>query len=207
MLLGTTLTYFRFIAVLVSLGFLKDDERDYLKSPIPWKQATKQILGASSDSEQDLSWAISSKASFKDNETKEQLMAGLKWIGLFSDEQITPRGNPLDVLCSTLEKKMQFEAGERDLVFLQHKFEIEHKSGEKETRTSTMVEYGDVSKEGGYSAMAKTVGIPCGVAVLQVLNGTISEKGVLAPMSSKINDPLMKELKEKYNIECIEKTL
>ncbi len=44
--------------------------------------------------------------------------------------------------------------------------------------------------------MAKLVGVPCAVAVQQVLNGTISEKGVLAPMSAKINDPLIKELKE-----------
>jgi hypothetical protein len=28
-------------------------------------------------------------------------------------------GNPLDTLCATLEKKMQFEEGERDLVMLQ----------------------------------------------------------------------------------------
>jgi hypothetical protein len=33
-----------------------------------------------------------------------------------------------------------------------------------------------------------------------VLNGTIAEKGVLAPMNSKINDPLMKELKEVSHI-------
>jgi saccharopine dehydrogenase (NADP+, L-glutamate forming) len=38
----------------------------------------------------------------------------------------------------------------------------------------------------------------CHTAVKQVLNGTISDKGILAPMNSKINDPLMKELKEKY---------
>lgn len=31
----------------------------------------------------------------------------------FSSEKITPRGNPLDTLCATLEKKMQFEEGER----------------------------------------------------------------------------------------------
>lgn len=43
--------------------------------------------------------------------------------------------------------------------------------------------------------MAKLVGIPCAVAVKQVLNGTLSEKGVLAPMNGKINGPLMKELK------------
>jgi saccharopine dehydrogenase (NADP+, L-glutamate forming) len=34
------------------------------------------------------------------------------------------------------------------------------------------------------------------IAVKQVLNGTLSEKGVLAPMNSKINNPLIKELKE-----------
>lgn len=43
--------------------------------------------------------------------------------------------------------------------------------------------------------MAKLVGIPCAVAVKQVLNGTLAEKGVLAPMNGKINGPLMKELK------------
>lgn len=35
-------------------------------------------------------------------------------------------------------------------------------------------------------------------AAKQVLDGTISEKGILAPMNSRINGPLMKELKEKY---------
>lgn len=86
---------------------------------------------------------------------------------------------------------------------LQHKFEIEHKDGRKETRTSTLVDYGDPD---GYSSMAKLVGVPCGVAVKQVLDGTISEKGILAPMSPKINNPLIEELK-KYGIELKEQTL
>lgn len=55
--------------------------------------------------------------------------------------------------------------------------------------------------------MARLVGVPCAVAVKQVLNGTITEKGVLAPMNARINDPLIKELKEEYGIECIEVTL
>lgn len=55
--------------------------------------------------------------------------------------------------------------------------------------------------------MARLVGVPCAVAVKQVLNGTLSEKGVLAPMNAKINSPLIKELKEVYGIECIEETL
>ncbi|KAG9544018.1 hypothetical protein KCU71_g19254, partial [Aureobasidium melanogenum] len=74
----------------------------------------------------------------------------------------------------------------------------------KEVRTSTLVEYGDPK---GYSAMAKLVGVPCAVAVLQVLEGKITQKGVLAPMSPEIVEPLRLELKEKYGIEMKEKTL
>ena len=51
---------------------------------------------------------------------------------------------------------MQYGPEERDIVFLQHRFEIEHESGEKETRTSTLCEYGHPKD---YSAMAKFVGI------------------------------------------------
>lgn len=192
-----------FVRVLVDMGFLSDEEQSFLKEPISWKDATAKVLGSSSATESDLEWAIQSKAQFASTEEKKRIMAGLRWVGLFSDEKITPRGNPLDTLCATLEKKMQFEEGERDLVMLQHKFEIENKDGSKETRTSTLCEYGDPK---GYSAMAKLVGIPCGVAVLQVLNGTISEKGILAPLTPKLNDPLMAELK-KYGIFLVEKTI
>ncbi|OBT89826.1 saccharopine dehydrogenase [Pseudogymnoascus sp. 03VT05] len=192
-----------FIKVLVDMGFLSDEPASYLTTPIAWKDATAQILAAKSGSETDLIAAIKTKASFSSEEEEARLISGLKWIGLFSDEATIPRGNPLDTLCATLEKKMQFEAGERDFVMLQHKFEIEHKDGRKETRTSTLCEYGDPK---GYSAMAKTVGIPCGVAVKQVLDGTISEKGVLAPMYGKLNNPIMKEL-EKYGITMVEKTI
>ncbi|OTA70118.1 hypothetical protein K449DRAFT_427628 [Hypoxylon sp. EC38] len=72
---------------------------------------------------------------------------------------------------------------------LQHKFEVELKGGTKQTRTSTLCEY-DSTGPGSYSAIAKLI------AFKQVLDGTLSEKGVLAPMNGKINNPLIKELKE-----------
>ncbi|CAK7229583.1 saccharopine dehydrogenase (NADP+, L-glutamate-forming) [Sporothrix curviconia] len=192
-----------FVKVLVDIDFLKDEEESYWKEAIPWKEATQKILGAKSTEESDLVAAILSKATFADDEQRDHILAGLKWIGLFSDEKIIPRGNPLDTLCATLEKKMQYAEGERDLVMLQHKFEVELKDGTKQTRLSTLCEYGS-TEPNGYSAMAKLVGVPCAVAVQQVLNGTISEKGVLAPMNAKLNDPLIKELKEKYGIYCKE---
>lgn len=192
------------IKVLVDIGFLSETEHDFLKTPIPWREATKKVLGATSDKEIDLLWAISSKTKFQDNDERDRILAGLRWIGLFSEDPITPRNNPLDTLCARLEEKMQYGPGERDMVMLQHKFEIENKDGSRETRTSTLVEYGDPK---GYSAMAKLVGVPCGVAVKMVLDGTISEKGVLAPMAMSLCAPLIKTLKEEYGIELIEKTL
>ncbi|CAL5874708.1 uncharacterized protein PFLUO_LOCUS9009 [Penicillium psychrofluorescens] len=192
------------IKVLVDTGFLSDEANPVFDKPIAWKEATKALLGATSASEQDLQWAVASKTAFPGNDERNRLLAGLRWIGLFSDEPINPRGNPLDTLCATLEKKMQYGPEERDLVMLQHKFEIEHKDGSKETRTSTLCDYGNPA---GYSAMARLVGIPCGVAVQQVLDGTISKKGVLAPMTMDICAPLIKTLKEEYGIELIERTL
>lgn len=193
-----------FIRTLVQIGFLTESPVDLLSKPTTWREATKAIVGASSSSEEDLKKAILSKATFNSPEEEGRILSGLAWVGIFSDEQITPRGNPLDTLCATLEKKMQYEGDERDMVMLQHKFGIEHADGRKETRTSTLVEYGDPK---GYSAMAKLVGVPCAVAVKQVLDGTISEKGVLAPMKWSICEPILNELKNKYGINMEEKTI
>jgi len=156
------------------------------------------------DTISEISSHIASKTKFADTAEKERILTGLKWLGLFSDDKIEPRGNPLDTLCATLEKKMQYEEGERDFVMLQHKFEIEHANGKKETRTSTLCEYGDPK---GYSAMAKLVGVPCAVAVKQVLDGKIAERGVLAPLDAKLAEGLRIELAEKHGISFLEKTL
>jgi saccharopine dehydrogenase (NADP+, L-glutamate forming) len=40
-----------------------------------------------------------------------------------------------------------------------------------------------------------------------VLDGTLSEKGILAPMSPEICRPLMKTLEDKYNVHFKEKTV
>lgn len=194
----------QFIKVLVQTGFLEETPIDALKTSITWKEATQAILGTSSSDPKELESTVVSKSEFDSPEDRDRVLSGLRWIGIFSDEKITPRGNPLDTLCATLEKKMQYEKNERDMVMLQHKFEIEHKDGSRETRTSTLIEYADPN---GYNAMEKLVSVPCAVAVQQVLNGTLSEKGILAPITPKINNPIMKELKEKYGIELIEKTV
>jgi saccharopine dehydrogenase (NADP+, L-glutamate forming) len=108
-----------FVRVLVDIGFLSEETNDFLKpsdKPLSWAEATQKVLKATSSQESDLIWAISSKTKFANNEEKERILAGLKWIGLFSSDPITPRNTPLDTLCASLEQKMQYEPGERDMV-------------------------------------------------------------------------------------------
>ena len=193
-----------FIKCLVDIGFLSEEKNEDLTKDITWAEATKKIIGANEHGEQELTAAITSKTKFADDEEKDRILSGLKWIGIFSDKKITPRGTPLDTLCATLEEKCQYEKGERDMVMLQHKFGIEWKDGSKEIRTSTLVDYGDPT---GYSSMAKLVGVPCAVACQQVLSGKVTKKGVIAPVTWDIAEPLLVELKEKYGIELIEKTV
>lgn len=68
-----------FIKVLIDIGFLSEEERNFLKEPIAWKDATAKILGSLSTSINDLLLAISSKTTFKNSNEKNQIVAGLKW--------------------------------------------------------------------------------------------------------------------------------
>ncbi|KAK9455265.1 Saccharopine dehydrogenase [Dipodascopsis uninucleata] len=192
-----------FAHVLVDLGLFREQKFDFLDEAIPWKEAFAQIIGAPSSTESDLIATIEKNATFKDDEDKTRILNGIKWLGLMSDEPITPKGNPLDTFCATLENLMQYEDGERDFVMLQHKFEIEWADGSKETRTSTLADYGDPK---GYSSMAKLVGTPCAVAAARILDGCYSGRtGLLAPFSIDITEPIRKILDEEYHIKLVEK--
>jgi len=46
-------------------------------------------------------------AQFPNKEEQQRIISGLRWIGLFdSKAQVEARGNLLDTLCATLERKM-----------------------------------------------------------------------------------------------------
>jgi hypothetical protein len=69
--------------------------------------------------------------------------------------------------------------------------------------TSTLEAYGTPN---GHSAMALTVGVPCGIATQLVLDGIISTSGILVPYTKEICDPLREQL-EKEGIAMVERVL
>ncbi|CAG8483101.1 3079_t:CDS:10 [Acaulospora morrowiae] len=192
-----------FVKVLVDIGLLNSSEQDYLTPDAPditWRDVLAKVLGVTDNSESNLRANITSRISGIPEEDMDRILRGFKWIGLFSDNNVERRGTLLDTLCATLEEKMQYAEGERDMVLLQHKFEVETKDGKRETWTSTLLEYG---KPPGPSAMATTVGTPCGIAAQLVLDGVIEKKGVLAPYTLDIINPIIENL-EKEGIKVIE---
>ena len=59
-----------------------------------------------------------------------------------------------------------------------------------------MTEFGHPNSD---SALATLVGIPCAIAVKKVLDGSISGRGILAPLEWKVAEPIVEEL-ETYGI-------
>ena len=124
----------------------------------------------------------------------------VKWLGMFSDEVINLNNvTPAMVLQLILEKKWALSNGDKDMVVMQHQFEYTLE-GENKRINSSLLVYGDDSMN---TAMAKTVGLPVGIATKLILNGDIKSKGVVIPTLSEIYTPLLKELKS-YNIDFVE---
>lgn len=192
----------QFIGVLVKIGFLDEKPKDWLVEGLTWQEVTQKAIAAQSTEEKELVEKIVAISQFSDVSEKTRIVSGLRWIGLFSDERVEIRGrNLLDTLCARLEQLMAYDEGERDLIMLQHKFVVEWKDGSEQVITSTLEAYG---VPGGHSAMALTVGVPCGIAVQLVLDGVIKEPGVCAPYNKVLNDPII-ELLEKEGISMVER--
>ncbi len=99
---------------------------------------------------------------------------------------------PAQALQKILEEKWTLAPNDKDMIVMYHKFgyEIEGKTNQID---STMVHLGE---DQTYTAMAKTVGLPVGIATLKILNKEITTTGVLRPITKEIYDPILKELAE-----------
>ena len=71
------------------MNFLKDEEQSCCKEPTAWKEVTKTIIGASASDEKTLIDTITSKTNFKDDQQRNHILGGLRWLGLFSDEKVS----------------------------------------------------------------------------------------------------------------------
>lgn len=122
-----------------------------------------------------------------------ELMDKLSWLGLFSDRKVgLLRASPAQVLQKILEEKWSLGPEEQDMIVMYHKFGYRLK-GQLKMRESSMVTLGKNRRE---TAMARTVGLPVGIASHQILRGKIRTPGVQIPISKEIYAPMLEELSQ-----------
>lgn len=121
----------------------------------------------------------------------------LFYLGLDDDKTIIPfeQATPADVLQLAIEKKLALKQGEKDMIIMLHEIEFENR-GSMQKITGTLIVQGEDDLQ---TAMAKTVGLPLGIAACLVLKGEIHLTGLHIPTSKAIYEPVLKEL-EQYGI-------
>lgn len=120
-------------------------------------------------------------------------MQCLSWSGFFSDEPIgLSGGTPAQITEHILNKKWRLLHDDKDMIVMWHRFVYEQ-GGQKHEVQSSLVVTGADSVD---TAMAKTVGLPLGIAARLVMEGKIKSTGVQLPIQEEIYLPVLNELKE-----------
>jgi saccharopine dehydrogenase-like NADP-dependent oxidoreductase len=125
-----------------------------------------------------------------------KIMENLRWLGLFSKEKIGIDADTVaDVMIHLIKEKLRMPPDVRDMVILVQEIEAFYpeENNRKEKVTSTMVEYGDTKN---FTAIAKTVGLPIGIAAGLILSGKIPITGCHIPTHAAVYEPVLHELKE-----------
>lgn len=128
----------------------------------------------------------------------------LFFLGLDDEHTIINRSrcSAADLLQFALEQKLMLQPHDRDMVVMLH--ELEHQNGNRKQTTSTLLLKGE---DAVHTAMAKTVGLPLGIAAKLILNGVITCQGLHIPIIREIYEPVLKELEENgivFNEETVE---
>jgi saccharopine dehydrogenase (NAD+, L-glutamate forming) len=134
----------------------------------------------------------------QDSDVREKL----EWLGIFDDNIIGLKdATPAQILEQILCRKWALEPGDKDMLVMWHKF-IYRQEGYQDARlvTSSLVVLGEDSLN---TAMAKTVGLPLGIATKMVHTGQIRLTGVYIPTIREIYEPILQEL-EKTGIRFLE---
>ncbi|MCK5845919.1 MAG: saccharopine dehydrogenase NADP-binding domain-containing protein [Bacteroidales bacterium] len=116
----------------------------------------------------------------------------LKWLDIFEDIKIPLKeATPAQILQYILERKLQLEEGDKDMIVMQHRFEFTTKEGKEKEIVSTMVVKGETKEK---TAMAITVGTPLAIAVKMVANNELNLTGVHVPVIPEMYNPILDEL-------------
>lgn len=128
----------------------------------------------------------------------------LFFLGMDDDRTFVNKGkcSAANVLQFALEKKLVLEEGDRDMIIMLHEIEFK-KNDERYKTVSSLVLEGE---NDSFTAMAKTVGLPLGIAAKLILTDQLNLRGLHIPVQKEIYEPVLKEL-ELHGVRFKEQTV
>jgi len=173
------------IKKMVELGVLDQEERDW--TGLTFRDFLRKLIGTKA---KNLPKAVCNYLGISPGLA---IIRRLEWLGLLSDELLPlQKGSALDIVAARMIEKLEYKAGERDMIILQHEFIASYSKGRRERIISTLIDFGIPN---GDSSMARTVGLPAAIGTKLILEGKIKEKGVHIPVLPEIYRPILEELR------------
>ena len=124
---------------------------------------------------------------FVNEDNKKQL----EYLGLFEDTMVPVHlKSNASILQSLLEERLMLKKEDRDMVVMLHEF-VYSINGKRQQLRSSLVVKGD---DHLHTAMAKTVGLPLGIAAKLILQDKITLRGLFIPTRKEIYQPVLEEL-------------
>jgi saccharopine dehydrogenase-like NADP-dependent oxidoreductase len=115
----------------------------------------------------------------------------LKWLGIFDKQKIgLKNATPAQILQQLLEEKWKLDLGDKDMLIMQLEFKYQL-GNENKMIVSAMAIIGESQVE---TAMARTVGLPLGIATKLLATGKIDKVGIHRPIDKDMYNPILDEL-------------
>lgn len=159
---------------------LADDQVTYTFAQISVRDFVQQHLA-----KHQLEWL------WKDLLRDAELGLLLEYLGLMSDDIIPLQsGTAADVLQWLLETKLVLHPSDKDMIVMLHEIGFTLNGQAKSIQSSLVVKGTDALR----TAMAKTVGLPLGIAAKLLIENKIQLRGLQIPTSPEIYRPVLAEL-------------
>ena len=172
--------------LIVQLGLTDDTAIIKNSENLTWKEFTSSFIHAPKSKNNRHALA---KLIHKGPGAQE--ISKLIWLGLFEDAKTgIPNATAAMLLQKKLKEKLVMKEDDKDMIVMHHIFEYTLAT-KKHKRTSTLILKGENKR---FTAMAKTVGLPLGIAAKLILEEKIKLTGVHIPTHQELYKPILKEL-------------
>ena len=121
----------------------------------------------------------------------EQNMNYFSFLGLFDDLPIPKTAKTsADVLQGLLESRLKMLELDKDMIVMIHEIDYQERAQVHALKSSLIIQGQNIR----HTAMAKTVGLPLGIAAKLILEGKLSLSGLHIPVLPQIYEPVLREL-------------